>query len=353
MGANIFVDPVIVATPAEGTDRVGVEAWLTNLETWLKEALTAHFTWLHSTLLTELLDEHHRFPSFEYLRTLQRRYRLDINPALLARHVHTFFRDPSFDLESTLESLGYLAESKDGSVVLCPTYVPDRWPPFLCPGLHALLVLCAVCKQTGHPFTGIFRIATLKCPDNGREITVSATLTSTLPEIAELPEGVITQTFPLIFAPEDLLPLIDVQEFWHTGDEGFVVAIEQQCRKDWCSGENVVLFCRTGSHFRASIVGAGLDTNEMVLRKIVRLAAAVIAGQVHHIDGARLHPLRTTTAGNSPQRTREKDQARAWRLDLTTHGAGWRLHYWHIPSPDGGAIELSNVCKESDVTIYE
>jgi hypothetical protein len=193
----------------------------------------------------------------------------------------------------------------------------------------------------------------MRGPDNDREISISATLISAIPELTDLPGGVLTQTFPLVFAPEDLLPLIDVQECWERGDAGIVYAIEQQCRKDWRKGENVSLTYSLGSHFCKSVVSAGLDTNVMLLSKIVRLAAAVIAGQVQRSEGARLHPLRTTLAGDSPQRTRDKDRARAWRLDITTHGAGWRLHYWHIPGPNGGAIEFSNICKESDDTIYE
>ena len=50
---------------------------------------------------------------------------------------------------------------------------------------------------------------------------------------------------------------------------------------------------------------------------------------------------------------RGKDQASAWRIDVMKYGAGWRLHYWHIPGPDGGSIEFSNVCKESETMIYE
>src|SRR5258708_24626882 len=102
MAANIFVDPVIVATPADETDRDGIVAWLQNLEIWLKEALSAHFTWLHSTIITELLEGNSRFPGYENLRGLQRKHHLDINLTILARNVNAFFRNPEFDLESKL-----------------------------------------------------------------------------------------------------------------------------------------------------------------------------------------------------------------------------------------------------------
>ncbi|HEY1352216.1 MAG TPA: hypothetical protein VGF67_21575 [Ktedonobacteraceae bacterium] len=353
MAANIFVDPAIVATP-DDADRDRIVAWLQNLEIWLNEALTARFTWLHSSVITALLDEHERFPSYERLRALQRTYHLDINPAMLARNVNTFFRDSAFDLGSKLDKSGYLAESARGSVVICPESIPARWPDFICASMHSLLVTCSVCKQDAHPFASAFSIATMKCPDHSQQITVSAILTSTIPELVGISDTIITQTFPLIFTPEDLLPQIDVLDLWRPEeDAGIVDAIKQQWRKDWGNETRIALAFCLGPRFRESVTAAGLDTNRVVLGKITRFAATVIAAQMHHVPGAKIHALRTTPAGDSPQRIRKRDQARAWRLDVTKHGAGWRLDYWHIPGPNGGSLEFSNVCKEADDTIYE
>jgi hypothetical protein len=33
---------------------------------------------------------------------------------------------------------------------------------------------------------------------------------------------------------------------------------------------------------------------------------------------------------------------------LQQHGAGWRLHYWKIPTHEGYIIEFANVCRESE-----
>lgn len=349
--ANFFVDPVLVATPADDTDRNGIVAWLQNLEIWLKKALSAPFTWLHSTIITELLEGNSRFPGYENLRSLQRKHRLDINPAILARNINAFFRNPEFDLESKLESLGYLAESKNDSVIIHPECIPARWPEFIHTSMCSLLVICSVCKQTAHPFTDALSIVTLKCPDQSQEITISATIVCAIPELACTPGDVITQTFPLLPSPEGLLSSIDVPAPWDKGEADILSVIEQQRKKDWPTA-NTLPFC-LGSHFCESVTSVGLDTNESVFRRIVWLAAAVTADEVKHKESAKLHPLRANIAGDSPQRIRGKDQAKAWRLDITKHGAGWRLHYWHIPGPNGGTIEFSNVCKESDTTIYE
>ena len=45
---------------------------------------------------------------------------------------------------------------------------------------------------------------------------------------------------------------------------------------------------------------------------------------------------------------KDSDQAKAWRLMLQQHGAGWRLHYWKIPTHEGYVIEFANVCRESE-----
>lgn len=351
--ANIFVDPVIVAIPNDGTDRDEIVAWIKNLDLWLQEALSTHFLWLHATNVTDLLEIHGRFPNFGNLRNLKEAYNLDINLAMLMRKVNTFFRDPVFDLGDKLDKLGYLAELKEDSVTILPATLSARWPVFIQTAMHSLLITSCVCKQTAHAFASTLYIATMKYSDHSQEMTISATITYTIPELACQPGDVISQAFPLLFTPDDLLPLIDVMVLWLEGESGVIYAIEQLYKKHWHkSGENPLQFS-LGSHFCESIISSGLETHEITLHKIVKLASATIADQVKFISSAKLHPLRVNLAGDSPQRIRSRDQATAWRLDVTKHGAGWRLHYWHIPGPDGGSIEFSNICKESDDTIYE
>ncbi len=96
----------------------------------------------------------------------------------------------------------------------------------------------------------------------------------------------------------------------------------------------------------------GLDNNEIVLRSIIRAASDVIADRARGIPGYRLHHFRESEAANSPQLIRNVDQAKAWRLMVSKHGAGWRMHYWQIPTSEGSVIEFANVCKESEREIY-
>jgi hypothetical protein len=114
MKKAIFVDAALVTTPQEDEGKEGVEAWLQNLQMWLQEALYGHFQWLHCVQESNLLTERMRFTGFEILRSWKRKYRLDINPALLARDVNTFFRGETLDMQSCLEVLEYDAEIAPG-----------------------------------------------------------------------------------------------------------------------------------------------------------------------------------------------------------------------------------------------
>lgn len=109
---------------------------------------------------------------------------------------------------------------------------------------------------------------------------------------------------------------------------------------------------RLGSHFIESVNKRGLDSNEIFLRSLFQAAADVILEKVKVMKGYRLHALRKSKAADTPQRIRESDRTLAWRLMLQKQGAGWRLHYWQIPTSDGSMIEFANVCKESESEIF-
>jgi hypothetical protein len=350
--ANIVIDPVIIMMPPDGASRVEVELWLENLTTWLKVALTAPFTWLHYRQASTLLEDHGQFPSFEQLRQLQQKHRLNINISQIAKNVNAFFRDESLDLETHLERLEYIIEPEIGSITINPEQFVSRLPKYIHDGLHLLFANCCACKQIGHPFGQELRVATLALVDGSKDILVSVVILEALPDFIRPVDNKIAQPFALLITPDDLLPLIDVMDVWAKGEHGIIYAIEQQHRKDWSRTNSSPFPFQLGSHFVESVNEHGLDTNEIVLRSIIRAAADVIAGKAKDIPGYRLHPFRKSEAANSPRLIRESDHARAWRLMLQKHGAGWRLHYWQIPNLEGSTIEFANVCKESEREIY-
>jgi len=351
--ANIFVDPVIVTAPPDNTSRDGIEVWLANLTVWLQEALTSPFEWLHFVQATNLLQESGRFPDFNLLKSWQKQYRLDINISQIARNVNAFFRNEEFDLKQTLDRLAYDFEVETGSISINPAQFTTRWLDAIHEDMRSLFVATCVSKCLNHDVARELRIATLAFPHPAREIEVSAVIVDAIPDFPRNTDNTISQTFPLLFTPDDLLPLINVIELWDKGTKGLIYAIEQQFNKDWYDTVSQPMQFILGRCFIESVNDASLDTNENMLRRIVKSAAAVIANQAKHIKGYKLHELRETEAANSPQRTRARDDAKAWRLMLEKHGAGWRMHYWQIPTEEGSIIEFSNVVKESDDTICE
>jgi hypothetical protein len=350
---NIFVDPVIIMTPTDNQNRADVEVWIDNLDIWLKEALTSPYIWLHSVQATDHLQSDGRFPGFTILRDWQRRYQLDINPVQLAKNVNEFFRNEDFDLKHNLYKLEFDFEVEAGSVSIIPVQFTDRWPDSILEDMHWLLIANCVSKCLNHYISRNLQIATLKLPHAVREIEVSAIIVESLPDFPREVGNKITQTFPLLFTPDDLLPIIDVIELWDKGEKGLSYAIEHQFKKDWRENVPKPLKFHIGSGFIESVNKAGLDTNDTILRRIVKAAAAVIADQAEHSEGYQFHKLRESKAADSPQHTRSRDNAKAWRLMIGKRGAGWRMHYWQIPTQQGSIIEFSNVVKESDVTIYE
>src|SRR5882762_3592918 len=95
---DILIDPDSITMPSIDASREEIETWLGNLQVWLKEALAAHDNWLHSVEVTQLLREKGLFPSFEALRSWQRKYKLDINPKLIERDINAFFRNKDHDV---------------------------------------------------------------------------------------------------------------------------------------------------------------------------------------------------------------------------------------------------------------
>lgn len=351
--ANIFVDPVIVMAPPNDASREVIEAWIANLEIWLKEALSSPFAWLHSVQATYLLESIGLFPNFDLLRRLQRLHGLNVNITQIARNINDFFRNEAFDLSDNLDKLEYLIEIEEGSIAIRPEQFPARWLDLMQATMHELFARACAGKCADHEFVRALHIATLQMRDIAKEIEVSATLIDSVPAIPRNADNSIVQTFPLLYTPDDLLPLIDVIELWNTGVKGITYAIEQQYKKDWQGTGAAPMQFHLGHDFLESADAANLDTNENTLRRIIKAAAAVIADQAKHIKGFKLHELRESEAGNSPQRTRARDNAKAWRLMIGQHGAGWRMHYWQIPTQEGSVIEFSNIVKESDDTIYE
>jgi hypothetical protein len=348
---TILVDPVIIVPPDGDATKDDVERWLEGLTIWLREALTAPFIWLHDRQTSALLEANEQFPNFQQLRLLQRKHRLDININQIAKYINDFFRDDTLDLAMHLKRLEYAIDPEMSSIIIKPDQFIARLPDYLHNGLYILLAECCACKHVEHPFGQNLHIATQVLPDSSRKIMISVVILDALPDFARPLDNRITQAIPLLITPDDLQPLADIIDLWNKGEGGITYAIKQRYKNQTGVIPNPDIF-QLGPRFMESVSERRLDTNGIVLNSIVRAAADVIANKAKDRKGYKLHEFRQTEAADSSQLIREKDQAKAWRLMLQKHGAGWRLHYWQIPTHEGYIIEFANVCKESEREIY-
>ncbi len=344
--ANILVDPVLVTTTEDDASKEAVEDWLTNLDIWLKEALASTHTWLHCVEATYQLINGGRFPNFSLLRAWQQKYRLDINIRQIDKRVNEFFNNEEFDLGGKLEKLGYLIELDKISIAIYPEQFFTRWLNLIQDEMSLLLAVACACKQMGEPVACSLSIATLALAES-KEVEISAIITYSIPEFDWDANDKITQAFPLLFTPDDIPPL-DVITLWDLGEAGIREAIEQYYREEWQSTVPNPIEYRIGLRFIESVNNAHLNNDEVLLSKIIRFAAAVIAGEAQNLN-CNLRHLRVSEAANSPQRTRSSDNAKAWRLTLVDRGVGWRMHYWQISTSEGSVIEFANVLKKHDL----
>jgi len=101
-----------------------------------------------------------------------------------------------------------------------------------------------------------------------------------------------------------------------------------------------------GPSFVRSLRHAGISTNDGLLETVYRKAAILVSDSGFISSGVDAHPIEERPHGG--QKTRAADGAKAWRSDVTQHGAGYRLHFWLLPD---GLIEFANVADHESLFI--
>ncbi|GAB2518647.1 hypothetical protein GCM10027064_15400 [Microbacterium petrolearium] len=101
-----------------------------------------------------------------------------------------------------------------------------------------------------------------------------------------------------------------------------------------------------GERFASSL--ESLDDAQ--LDKAMRAVVDVVTGRAHAVNGRDLHPWRSGTGGDDPQRIRDVDGAKGWRCAIEKNSpSARRLHYWVLRiGTAGGQVELSRVVLHDD-----
>ena len=159
----------------------------------------------------------------------------------------------------------------------------------------------------------------------------------------------ISQTWPMIFSPEDLNELGGLTSFWRNTESALAWAHRRLEKEGSLAGVSPVMpNIKAGDAFNTSVYALHLDKTrdmlEQLFKKIVLASVGIIPRykRATGTDGKNNHhhPLKR---GKNP--IKREDDAEAWRLHIY---ASCRLHYWLLPD---GAIELSKVCTHEDYTI--
>ncbi len=114
-----------------------------------------------------------------------------------------------------------------------------------------------------------------------------------------------------------------------------------------------LLSASVGSQLWRSLEKSGILEDAFATGKLLHIGSATLADRLEELNVGR-RPKRETDSPNSDQQTREGDKAKAWRLTITKSGAGYRLHYWHVPKigdEQVEEIEFANVLKERDPVV--
>jgi len=343
---NFVVDPLLCTTP-DTDDALG--PWLQALDAWLGAAADSPFEWKHLHRCTVGLVELGRFPGFEALRRARSAAGVDTNTGDLLRRITRFFQDEARDLHAVTATQCVVIA--DGEASIEPAAIPERnLPDIRAPFTDSLL--CLACdRAAGEPFARSTHLVTLPLAEPADEVAIRGAVGLVDPESIgkRLRSETLDERFPLLFSPEELSRFH--HEALREGGEAVFPALLESIAKS-THPDTPLRSVRVGSHFWQSLQKTGLIEDAFATVKLLRICAALLADRLDSLNVDR-RPKRSTMAANSPQQTRESDRAKAWRLTITKHGAGYRLHYWHVPAAGERAeqIELANVLRETDPVV--
>jgi hypothetical protein len=68
------------------------------------------------------------------------------------------------------------------------------------------------------------------------------------------------------------------------------------------------------------------------------------------LKGIEVEPLRNSKGGNCEQKIRKSDNAKAYRMQVSQHGAGYHIHYWQT---EKGTFEIAWIGPHDDFYIPE
>lgn len=348
---EIFIDPIIIMTPAENASKDDVELYLQNLTRWLEEVLVAPHRWSYSPTAVIHLMENGRYPTPQILNRWTNVYDVDINTNQLSDWASQIFNDEN-NIELRLEQ-DYLVELNTSTISVEPEQFYTRWIQPITKELLILIAKLGACKHLGSSLARELFIATSALMNAKKLVTISTTIVSSEPDLTSDADCSCIQTFPLLYTPEDLPPPTEMVNLWDWDKQneerkGVYYAINKYYQYYWHNSRSQSLTFSLCPSFFHTIEKNKIDAQELALKKFIVAMAAVLTWDTHMLhEKYNLRPLRVGKAANESQVTRDDDNAKAWRMTIIPEGAGWRLHFWK----NGDSIEFANILKKHEPEI--
>lgn len=249
------------------------------------------------------------------------------------------FQDESRDILSKGQTRAALVTGLE----VDPPELIERNAPEVRPFLADHLV-CAACDQaSGDEFALALDIVTAPLARQTDSVFVRCRVEATDPDglMAALPEQQVKAEFPC-FTDVDQLhpPRIPLRDLLRAGASELAAAMERAARALSTGKLSPALVTQ---EFMEHLRNSGIAADESALNTLFRGCVAVIAGQAHRLSFAP-HAV-NVSRGSPEQLVRKADSAKAWRIDITQHGAGWRVEYWHVPPQTADSRECVEFVK--------
>jgi len=313
---------------------------------WLEEALMAPHTWSYSASAATLLIECGRYPTPQLLQRWVNMHEVEINTRQVSVWTSQVLNEET-DIEYRLEQ-DYLVEAVQTSILVEPEQFSQRWIEPIKAELLILIAKMGACKHLGCSFVQSLLIATSALDNMEKEARVYATIVASEPALNWDIERQCLHIFPLLYTPDDLPPPTEMVNLWDKGERGVKYAINKYYQHHWQNSQPQPLTYDICPSFFQTVVEKGVDTQELVLKRYISAMADILAWNTQQLFRKySLRKLRVSSTPGDPQVTRE-DGAKAWRMTVILEGAGWRLHFWKLPTANGDAIEFANILKKHD-----
>jgi len=195
-----------------------------------------------------------------------------VNIRRISDWVGQFF-NPEFDLDDRLE---YLVDPEIDSITIRPEQFSIRWPNLIRDEMHSLLAKVGGCKHMGSLFACELCLATLAVINARKEIEISAKISTSEPDFDWGSDNTFAQLVPLLFTPEDLPLPTDVLNSWDKGESGVRYVIDHWYTHYWHNAFPNPLAYRFSVSFFESITRHEIDAEELVLKKILLAATAIL-----------------------------------------------------------------------------